>query len=172
MNRLSNVFQFLLGFFLGVILLAGGTASLAYVAFYRMSANPPKPTFTEEKPQEKTAQKSESDSEPVANDQKETEKVEEVSVTETEPEEVAEEEKETLPTGAYRAKVTWSTGLSLRAEPDFEAERIGGVGYNSEIIVLKTSPDGDWQQVRLSGSEQEGWVKAGNIEKVTEEEEQ
>ncbi|CCQ61355.1 hypothetical protein CWATWH0401_2419 [Crocosphaera watsonii WH 0401] len=50
MNRLSGVFQFLLGFFLGIFLLVGGTASLAYVVFSRMSANPEKPTFAEEKP--------------------------------------------------------------------------------------------------------------------------
>ena len=167
MNRLSSVFQFILGFFLGIIFLVGGTTALAYIAFYRMSADPPKPTFAEEKPKEKTATNSES--KPAVNRETEAAKTEEVAVTQTEVEEIVEEDEE-LPTGAYRAKVTWSTGLSLRSEPGQEAERIGGVEYNSEIIVLKTSEDGGWQQVRLPGNQQEGWVKAGNVEKVTEEE--
>ncbi|MGK7942604.1 MAG: SH3 domain-containing protein [Crocosphaera sp.] len=159
MNRLSGVFQFLLGFFLGIILLVGGTASLAYVVFSRMSANPERPTFAEEKPPEETA-KTETDA--TAKQKTSSQSVEEVAVRET----VTEKEKEDLPNGAYRAKVTWSTGLSLRSQPDSGAERIGGVEYNSELIVLKTSADGDWQQVRLPGSQQKGWVKAGNVAKV------
>ena len=162
MNRLSGVFQFLLGFFLGILLLVGGTASLAYVVFSRMSANPERPTFAEEKPSEETAK---TKTEPTANKDASSQPVEEVAVRET----FIEEEKEDLPNGAYRAKVTWSTGLSLRSQPDSDAERIGGVEYNSELIVLKTSADGDWQQVRLPGSQQEGWVKAGNVAKVEEE---
>ncbi|MDJ0578966.1 SH3 domain-containing protein [Crocosphaera sp.] len=163
MNRLSGVFQFLLGFFLGIFLLVGGTASLAYVVFARMSANPEKPTFAEEKPPETTAK---ADSQPVSNQESKTEAVEEVAATETVFEE--EEETEELPDGAYRAKVTWSTGLSLRSQPASDADRIGGVGYDAELIILKTTADGDWQQVRLPGSQREGWVKAGNVEKIEE----
>ncbi|MDJ0846001.1 SH3 domain-containing protein [Crocosphaera sp.] len=161
MNRLSGVFQFLLGFFLGIFLLVGGTASLAYVVFSRMNANPEKPTFAEEKAPETTAK---AESQPVAKQQTKTQPVEEVVATEPVIEE--EETDEDLPDGAYRAKVTWSTGLSLRSQPDSEADRIGGVEYNSELIVLQTSADGDWQQVRLPGSQSEGWVKAGNVAKV------
>ncbi len=159
MNRLSGVFQFLLGFFLGIFLLVGGTASLAYVVFARMNANPEKPTFAEEKPPETTAK---AESEPVTNNDSKTQPVEEVVAKES----VIEEETEELPDGAYRAKVTWSTGLSVRSQPDLNAERIGGVEYDSEVIILQTSNDGDWQQVRLPNSQQEGWVKAGNVEKV------
>ncbi|MDJ0509291.1 MAG: SH3 domain-containing protein [Crocosphaera sp.] len=155
MNRLSGLFQFLLGFFLGIFLLVGGTASLAYVVFSRMSVNPERPMFAEEKPTEETAK---TETEPTATGKASPQSVEEVAVKET--------VKEDLPNGAYRAKVTWSTGLSLRSQPDSEAERIGGVEYNSALIVLKTSADGDWQQVRLPGSQQQGWVKAGNVVKV------
>ncbi len=161
MNRLSGLFQFLLGFFLGIFLLVGGTASLAYVVFARMSVDPEKPTFSEEKPPETTAK---ADSQPVSNQESKTESVEEVAATKK----VFEEETEELPDGAYRAKVTWSTGLSLRAQPASDADRIGGVGYDAELIILKTSADGDWQQVRLPGSQREGWVKAGNVKKVEE----
>ncbi len=159
MNRLSGVFQFLLGFFLGIFLLVGGTASLAYVVFSRMNADPEKPTFAEEKPPETTAK---ADSQPVSKQDSKTQPVEEVVAKES----VVEAEK--LPNGAYRAKVTWSTGLSLRSQPASDAERIGGVGYNAELIILKTSADGDWQQVRLPNSQQEGWVKAGNVAKIEE----
>ncbi|MDJ0658133.1 MAG: SH3 domain-containing protein [Crocosphaera sp.] len=163
MNRLSGVFQFLLGFFLGIFLLVGGTASLAYVVFSRMNANPEKPTFAEENSPETTAK---ADSQPMAKEETKTQPVEEVVATEPVMEE--EDTDENLPDGAYRAKVTWSTGLSLRSQPDSDAERIGGVEYNSELIVLQTSTDGGWQQVRLPGSQSEGWVKAGNVAKVEE----
>ncbi|MDJ0600174.1 MAG: SH3 domain-containing protein [Crocosphaera sp.] len=161
MNRLSGVFQFLLGFFLGIFLLVGGTASLAYVVFSRMNANPEKPLFAEEKPPETTAK---ADTQPVTQPQTKTQPVEEVVATES----FIEEETEELPDGAYRAKVTWSTGLSVRSQPDSNAERVGGVEYNSEVIILQTSADGDWQQVRLPNSQQEGWVKAGNVAKIDE----
>ncbi|WP_107666327.1 SH3 domain-containing protein [Cyanothece sp. BG0011] len=163
MNRLSGVFQFLLGFFLGIFLLVGGTASLAYVVFARMNANPEKPTFAEEKPPETTAK---AETQPVVNKETKTQPVEEVVAKEPVIEEETEEETEDLPDGAYRAKVTWSTGLSVRSQPDLNAERIGGVEYDSEVIILQTTADGDWQQVRLPNSQQEGWVKAGNVEKV------
>ncbi len=157
MNRLSGVFQFLLGFFLGIFLLVGGTASLAYVVFSRMNADPEKPMFAEEKAPETTA-KVETPPET------KTQPVEEVVAKEP----VVEEEQENLPDGAYRAKVTWSTGLSLRSQPAQDAERIGGVEYNTELIILQTSADGGWQQVRLPGSQREGWVKAGNVAKIDE----
>ena len=162
MNRLSGVFQFLLGFFLGIFLLVGGTASLAYVVFSRMSANPEKPTFAEEKPPETTAK---AESKPATQAETKTESVEEVAATEPV---IEEEETEELPDGAYRAKVTWSTGLSLRSQPASDADRVGGVGYDAELIILKTTTDGDWQQVRLPRSQQQGWGKAGNVQKIEE----
>jgi hypothetical protein len=82
----------------------------------------------------------------------------------TEPE--TKPETEDLPAGAYQAKVTWSTGLSLRSEPSTDAERIGGVDYNAELIILSTSNDNQWQKVRVPSSGQEGWVKSGNVEKI------
>ncbi|XTZ11456.1 MAG: SH3 domain-containing protein, partial [cyanobacterium endosymbiont of Rhopalodia inflata] len=81
-------------------------------------------------------------------------------------EEEKEEKKEDLPSGAYKASVIWPNGLSLRAEPGEDAQRIGGLDYKDEVIILKTSLDGGWQNVRLSGNAQEGWVKAGNVQKI------
>ncbi|ACK65766.1 SH3 type 3 domain-containing protein [Rippkaea orientalis PCC 8801] len=165
MNRLSALFQFIIGFFVGVLLLISGTTALAYVVFYRLNSQPARPTFAEEKPQ-KEATKTESQAEKTA--EKPTEKpTEEVAAKQPEPEvEEKTEETEKLPQGAYKAAVNWPDGLSLRAEPGKEAERIGGIEYKSEIIILETSSDGGWQKVRIPGSEQEGWIKAGNVDKI------
>lgn len=154
MKHLSNIFQFSIGFVLGLAILAGGTAALAYVFFAKMTANPPKPIFTEEK-QEKNANKEVTPPAATA----------EAPAPESSPE-AQKEPEENLPTGAYKARVTWSDGLSIRSNPDREAERIGGVGYNSEIIILEESNDKQWQKVRLSSGSLEGWIKSGNVEKV------
>jgi len=165
MKHLSSLFQFILGFFLGLIILAGGTAAVAYVFLAKMSANPPKPLFAEEKP-EKTATAQKNNPVGAIAPVKPLEKAE-APTPEPSPE---PKKEEPLPPGTYKARVTWADGLSLRSEPSREAERIGGVGYNAELIVLQESDDKQWQKVRLSGGSQEGWIKAGNIEKVESQE--
>ncbi|XTZ19260.1 MAG: SH3 domain-containing protein [cyanobacterium endosymbiont of Rhopalodia fuxianensis] len=170
MKYFSVFLQFILGFFVGILLLVSGTTALAYVVFYRLNTLPPKPTFVEEK-QEKAVEASNLES----NVQQKTKKSEEKSQekiaaqqTQSSPEieEEKEEKKEDLPSGAYKASVIWPNGLSLRAEPGEDAQRIGGLDYKDEVIILKTSLDGGWQNVRLSGNGQEGWVKAGNVQKI------
>lgn len=154
---ISSLFQFLIGFFLGIILFTAGIAGGAYFFLTQVSSNPPKPSFPEENSAvEETPQPDES------SNQAETATEE----TGKETQETTTNETEDLPEGAYRGKVIWSTGLSLRAEPGIDSERIGGVGYNWEIIILGTSDDGGWQKIRIPSSGQEGWVKAGNIEKI------
>ncbi|MCU0532848.1 MAG: SH3 domain-containing protein [Hydrococcus sp. Prado102] len=152
MKRVSNIVQFIIGFILGLAILAGGTAAVAYVFFAKMNANPPKPMFAEEKKEEtpKTAQKP---STPQATP---------VAAASPEP----EKPPENLPPGAYKARVTWAEGLSVRTEPGREAERIAGVDYNQELIVLQESEDKQWQKIRLAEGTLEGWIKAGNVEKV------
>ncbi|OKH18999.1 peptide-binding protein [Hydrococcus rivularis NIES-593] len=156
MRRIANIFQFLIGFFLGILVLAGGTTAAAYVFFTKMSANPPKPIFAEEK-QENTA---------ATQPQQPT--VAESSSPDSSDRQVQEDQQDELPAGAYKARVTWSEGLSLRSEPSREAKRVGGVDYNAELIVLQDSIDKQWQKVRLLDGTQEGWVKAGNVEKIAE----
>jgi hypothetical protein len=73
--------------------------------------------------------------------------------------------EQAVPKGAYKGKVTWSSGLSLRSEPNSSAGRVGGVDYNSELIILETSKDGLWQKVRVANGTQEGWIKAGNVKR-------
>ena len=177
--KTSALFQFILGFILGVAILAVGATGLGFLFFGRMTSSPSKPIFSEEKQENtKVAENKESSSaaQP-SSEQEETaeKKSEEQEVAKVEPEkeeEPEEKEEEKLPPGAYKARVTWPQGLSLRAEPNLEAERIGGVEYNWELIILENSSDRKWQKVRLAGSDREGWVKAGNVEKVKEGEEE
>lgn len=180
MKRFSGLLQFVLGFFLGIFILLGATSLVGYLMFSRLAATPQKPTFTEENkaavkapPKEKKAEatkpgeKSESAAKPEASPSPETKAQEKPSPSPTAtptptPSPKAEEK---LPKGAYKAKVTWSSGLSLRSNPNTDAERVGGVGYDANLIVLETSADGSWAKVRSPESGQEGWVKAGNLKK-------
>lgn len=156
MKGLSSLLQFIIGFILGVVVLAGGTAALGFVFFSRMASTPPKPVFPEErakpKPKKAIAKKPQVKSTP-----------EKSPSPSPSPEE--KEDKEKLPPGAYKARVTWSEGLSLRDQPSFDGTRVSGVMYNDEVIVLETSSDGGWQKVRVAGGTQEGWVKGGNLKK-------
>jgi uncharacterized protein YgiM (DUF1202 family) len=72
----------------------------------------------------------------------------------------------TLPQGAYNGRVIWEEGLSVRSDPSYDSETIDGVEYNSEVIVLQTSEDGEWLKIRIGDSDREGWVRNGNIDKI------
>jgi hypothetical protein len=159
LSAVSNTFQFLLGFILGVSLIAGGAAAAAYYYFKKVSsAVPQKPVYTSEIPET-----TESESNSTATAPEATPEATPETQSETQP-----ETQETLPSGAYYATVTWSQGLSLRAEPSIEADRIGGIGYDAKILILEDSQDKNWQKVQLPWNKQEGWVKAGNVKKVSQ----
>jgi Bacterial SH3 domain len=71
-----------------------------------------------------------------------------------------------LEPGAHAARVTEPIGLVLRQDPSQDSGRIGGIDYNEQLTVLETSSDGEWERVRLKGSNIEGWVKAGNTQQT------
>ena len=148
LSSLSGLLQFIIGFFLGMALLVGGAAAAAYFLLSNMTSSPPKPLFAGEK--QELAQK--------------TEKEKSSSPTASPVEAIPSPQE--IPTGTYKAKVIWNSGLSLRAEPSAEAARLGTVPYKAEIMVLGTNGDNTWQKVRLLSTEQEGWIKGGNIEKI------
>ncbi|NEP09850.1 MAG: SH3 domain-containing protein [Symploca sp. SIO2C1] len=154
---LSGVAQFIIGFFLGISLLVGAGVAAGYYFFTKLSDTPEKPIFPEEKPKPspsaKTATSPKASPSPL--DKK-------PAPTPT------ESPKKKLEPGAYKATVTWPEGLSLRDKPSANANRIGGIAYNQEIIILKDSDDKLWQKVRLPDTSQEGWVRAGNVKKVGE----
>ena len=146
----SSLAKLLLGFTLAIALLIGGGVAAALYFMNKVSTPPPKPLFANEKPEIKP-QRPPSSTTPLP------------SATPT-PSETPS--PKLLDPGAYKARVTWPQGLSLRSEPNFDAQRIGSLDYNQQIVVLEESADKNWQRVRLEDSEQEGWVKAGNTERV------
>lgn len=160
---ISQMFQFILGFIIGIALIAGSAVGAAYYYFTKVSSSvPEKPLYSEETANVPVAQQT-------TEDENETQlDLETLSNVETQPEPEPEPVSESIPPNAYYASVTWSEGLSLRAEPSIDAERIGGVGYNARIFILEDSADKRWQKIRIPGSEREGWVKAGNVRRVSE----
>ncbi|MFW9258810.1 SH3 domain-containing protein [Nostoc sp. CALU 546] len=154
---LSGLTKFILGFFLAIAVLIGGGAAIALYFMNRTGIPPAKPVYSNDSPSVK------------AQAPKATQAQLSPSSTSTPTESPkATPTAKPLPSGAYRGRVTWAEGLSLRSQPNQEAERIGGVTFNQKIIVLEESGDKGWQKIRLEDSEQEGWVKAGNTEKVDE----
>jgi hypothetical protein len=177
LSTISNMFQFILGFLLGVALVAGSAVAAAYFYFTKVSSSvPKKPIYTEEK----------SSNAKVVDERRATTQSENTTDNETQSssenpnysdnvapansEKPLESElatEESIPDGAYYASVTWPQGLSLRAGPDINAAKIGGIDYNSKILILEESSDKQWQKVQIPVSQQEGWVKAGNIERIS-----
>ena len=162
----SSLIQFIFGFILGVSLLVAGSATTAYFFFTKMANNPPRPVFAEEKQKQEIEKKT-----TTASSTEEKSKLKETETSEKTPTEppAKDNRRKKLPPGAYYAIVNWPQGLSLREQPSIEANRIGGVGYKWKIMILGESNDKQWQRIRIPSSGQEGWVKAGNVDKVREE---
>lgn len=150
--RWSSLVKLLLGVGLAIIILMSGGVATALYFMFKVTTPPPKPIFANDKPS--VSQRS-PDSKLSKRTPPATEPMIPNATTSSKP----------LEPGAYKARVTWSQGLSLRSEPNLEAERIGSAAYNQLIVVLAESNDKSWQRVRLEGSEQEGWIKAGNTQR-------
>lgn len=154
--RWSGLAKVLLGVILAIAILLGGGVATALYFMLKGSSSPPKPIFANDKPSLK-GQRS-----PTSNTAKRTSQPTTANSTNT-----------SLPLplapGTYKARVIWSDGLSLRSEPNLDAERVGGAAYNEQVIVLGESADKNWQRVRLENGEPEGWIKAGNTQRVEDE---
>jgi Bacterial SH3 domain len=72
-----------------------------------------------------------------------------------------------LPAGAFSGRVKQPIGLIIRDNPEAGSSQSGGVEYNEPVVVLETTADGAWQKIRFGSSNREGWVKGGNVEKIT-----
>jgi hypothetical protein len=159
----ANILKFILGFILAIAVLVGGGVAVGLYFMNRATIAPNKPIFANDEP----AVKASAPKTPAP-------KVSSGPTSKAEPEATptptpTPENKDKLPAGAYKARVTWSQGLSLRKDPTQNAERIGGIGFNADIIVLEESQDKTWQKIRsVGGGDQEGWVKAGNTKQVDE----
>jgi Bacterial SH3 domain len=167
----SGLIKFILGFFLAITVLVGSGVAVALYFMNRTGIPPAKPVFSNDSPSVKAQAPKATQpggAKPTLTPGTNTESSPSSTPTPTESPKATPSSKP-LPSGAYRGRVSWAEGLSLRSQPNQEAERIGGVGFNQKIIVLEESEDKAWQKIRLADSEQEGWVKAGNTEKVDEE---
>ena len=144
----SGLVKLVLGFVIAITLLVSGSVALALIFINRASSPPPKPIFANDSSAVKKA----------ANITKPKTSIATKNAPKSKP-------SPSLASGSYPARVTWNQGLSLRAEPSLDAERIGSLDYNQKIVVLQQSKDKKWQQIRLEDSELQGWVKAGNTER-------
>ncbi|MBD6616040.1 SH3 domain-containing protein [Komarekiella sp. 'clone 1'] len=170
---LSGLLKFTLGFFLAIAVLIGGGVATALYFINRTAIPPAKPIFANDSPAVK-AQAPKAKETGASNPTSTSGAAIKSSPSSTSTPSPTESPKtvqssKPLPPGTYRGRVSWAEGLSLRAEPNQAAQRIGGVGFNQKIIILEESEDKTWQKIRVEASEQEGWVKAGNTEKVDEQ---
>lgn len=154
--RWSGLVKLLLGVILAIAILMGGGVATALYFMFKVST-PPKPIFANDKSSVKKQSPTK------------TAKRTAAATASTKTGSSDNSSSEQLETGAYKARVTWTQGLSLRAEPNLDAERVGSTAYNQAIVVLGESADKSWQRVRLENGEQEGWIKAGNTEKLAEQ---
>lgn len=141
------------------LLAAGGIAAALYLAA-KHSSHPERPVFPEE---QVVANKP---TQPVKNPTATPKAAQTPSPSPT-PRETPAAKK--LEPGAFRARVIWPQGLLLRDRPSFEANTLGGVGFNETVIVLEETSDKEWQRVRLENSDLKGWVKGGNTERLSEQ---
>ena len=161
---ISNLFKFILGFLLAMAILVGSGVATALYFMNRSALTPPKPVYANDNPQVKAQAPKTPDPNGITPSPSPTPTP---TPTPTTTEKAnADESTEPLPPGAFPARVTWSQGLSLRSEPKAESERVGGAGFNQKVIVLEESDDKVWKKIRIEDSNQEGWVKAGNLQQV------
>ncbi len=159
----SNLLKYILGVFLAIVVLIGGGVATALYFMNRTGIAPTKPIFANDSPEIKAQAPKTPGASPAPTPVEA--QTPQPNATPTLSPDTAESKKP-LPAGAYKARVTWSKGLSLRAEPKQDSGRVGGVGLNQKIIVLEETEDKVWQKIRLEGTDTEGWVKAGNTQKV------
>ena len=150
----SGLVKFLIGFFLAISLLLVAGGATAYYFLTKLSTPPAKPMYGNDKSVLK-AKAAIASKKPTP--------------TSSAPASPTPTASTQLEPGAYIASVTWPEGLSLRENPSLEASRVGGVGFNQRVVVIKESDDKRWQQVRLENGEQQGWIKAGNVKRVDSE---
>ncbi len=166
-NMFSNILKYILGFLLAIAILVGSGFAAALYLMNRTSILPTKPVFSNDQPSVKAKLQKQKVNKGTSTNPAST-KVTPKTISSPTKTPGDDESSEQLPPGSYRARVTWPQGLSMRESADKGAQRIGGVAFIRKVIVLEQSPDKDWQKIRIDGSKQEGWVKAGNTQAINE----
>ncbi|MEA5577134.1 SH3 domain-containing protein [Anabaena sp. UHCC 0451] len=152
---LSGLLKLILGFLLAIAVLLGSGVTIALYFVNRTAVPPAKPTYANDNPKPKPDKPKVTQAKATSNPK--------ASST---PKPTPTESPQSLPPGAYQATVTWPQGLSVRDRPSLDAKSVSGVAANQKVIILEESQDKNWQKIRVEGSDQEGWVKAGNTKKV------
>lgn len=156
----SALLKFILGILLAIAVLLGSGVVVGLYFLNRTSIPPSKPIYANDSPAVKDPDgKNKTEPTPTSEAKPET------SPT---PSPTPKETEEALPKGAYRGRITWPQGVSLRSEPTQDSERVGGAAFNEKVIVLEENQDKIWKKVRVESSKIEGWTKVGNIERVDE----
>lgn len=146
-----------LGFALALVMFSLAGVATARYFMAKLSVLPPKPVFNNDSI---TAAATATETPPTTDAA--PEEITTTTATEPAPEPVER------PPGSYEAVVVQPIGLIVRAGPGLEHPQMGGIDYNEEILVLETSEDERWINVRVTASGQEGWVKAGNTQRLGE----
>ena len=150
-----GVLQLLIGITLGLALMVGGSVAAGYYVFTKLSVTPERPIFAEEKPKQPVVNAS-----PAAT----TKKASPAPILSPAPSPTPPSPEPEA--GLYKGVINWSDGLILRDAPGSNANRIGGVAYNQQVVVLEESSDQNWQRIRIVATGKVGWIKAGNMDKV------
>ena len=156
---LVGLTKLILGVSLAFVLLSLAGVATARYFMAKLSVLPPKPAFNNDavNSNQEAAETPAPEAEPAQS---------EAPTPAPQPEPTPEPEK---PPGSYEAVVVQPIGLVLRSGPGSEYEQLGGVDYNNQVLVLPTSEDGRWLNVRVEDSGQEGWVKAGNTQTLADQ---
>ncbi|MBF2036655.1 MAG: SH3 domain-containing protein [Leptolyngbyaceae cyanobacterium T60_A2020_046] len=149
---LLGVSKLVIGVTLALFLLSLAGVATARYFMARLSVLPPRPAFSNDNPSGSAPPTSPSPAPEAA-----------TPAPTPEPAAAPVEEK---PPGSYDAIVVQPVGLILRSGPGTNFDRMGGVDNQDRILVLKTSDDGQWLNIRIPDTGQEGWVKAGNTRAV------
>ena len=133
---LSGLTKFILGFFLAIAVLIGGGAAIALYFMNRTGIPPAKPVYSNDSPSVKAQapKATEPGSKSTLTPETKAESSPSSTSAPTESPKATPSAKP-LPSGAYRGRVSWAEGLSLRSQPNQQAEKIGGVGFNQKIII-------------------------------------
>ncbi len=153
-----GVLQLLIGITLGLALMVGGSLAAGYYLFTKLSVTPERPTFAEEKPKQPIPSAS-----PATNTST-NKKASPTPILNPAPSPAPPSPE--VEAGLYKGVINWSDGLILRDAAGNSANRIGGVGYNQQVVVLEESSDQNWQKIRIVATGKVGWIKAGNMDKT------
>ncbi|MGB3294181.1 MAG: SH3 domain-containing protein [Phormidesmis sp.] len=149
-NFLLGLSKFVLGIILAMLIVSLAGLSMAKYFMTRMSEPPDRPTYDNDLPEDRPAQRPDSSSAPIADGTADAEAS------------ADEESEDSLPEGAYRAVVNQPVGLILRSGPGTDYDQIGGLEYQQGVRVL--SEESGWLKITLDNGE-EGWVKGGNLDR-------